>query len=293
MPFSLFVQNVLNGAGLGLLYSLVAIGYTIVYGILRLINFAHGDIFMMAMFFVYYGAFLTPIPWGICAVLAIGLTILLGATVERVGYRPLRGAPRVSGLCAAIGMSFFLENFAIVVFGGRPKPFLYPDALGKVVIIAGIHVKMIIFITPIVCVVALLGLNYLVHRTKMGLAMRAASRDFDTARVMGVDINKTVSFTFSLGSGLAAIGAILWAVRYPQIHPFIGVFPGWKAFTAAVIGGIGSINGAIVGGFLIGFFTIMLVAFFPSLSGYKDVFVFVILIVTLLLKPTGLFGELE
>jgi len=123
--------------------------------------------------------------------------------------------------------------------------------------------------------------------------MRAASRDFDTARVMGVDINKTVSFTFGIGSGLAAIGAILWAARYPQIHPFIGVFPGWKAFTAAVIGGIGSINGAIAGGFLIGFFTIMLVAFFPSLSGYKDVFVFVILIVTLLLKPTGLFGELE
>jgi len=280
-----------NGAALGFVFALVAIGYTLVYGVVKLVNFAHGDIFMMATFFVFYGITLFSLPWWLAFVIAIFLTILLGMGVEKVAYRPLRNAPRISSLCSAIGMSFLLENFAVVVFGGRQKPFYQPEVLIKTITIANVRIQLVSIVTVVVSIGALLFLNYLVYKTKMGLAMRALAHDFDTAKLMGINVDRTISFTFAVGSGLAAISAIFWALRYPQIWPFMGVFPGWRAFTAAIIGGIGSIKGAMIGGFSIGLLTILMVAFMPNMAGYKDAFIFVALVLILLFKPTGLFGE--
>ncbi|RKX37800.1 MAG: branched-chain amino acid ABC transporter permease [Thermotogae bacterium] len=291
MTWTLFLQHLVNGAALGFVFALVAIGYTLVYGVVKLVNFAHGDIFMMATFFVFYGITLFSLPWWLAFVIAIFLTILLGMGVEKVAYRPLRNAPRISSLCSAIGMSFLLENFAVVVFGGRQKPFYQPEVLIKTITIANVRIQLVSIVTVVVSIGALLFLNYLVYKTKMGLAMRALAHDFDTAKLMGINVDRTISFTFAVGSGLAAISAIFWALRYPQIWPFMGVFPGWRAFTAAIIGGIGSIKGAMIGGFSIGLLTILMVAFMPNMAGYKDAFIFVALVLILLFKPTGLFGE--
>lgn len=291
MSLTLLFQNLTNGVALGFMFALVAIGYTMVYGVIKLVNFAHGDIFMMATFFVYYGITLFSLPWWLACGGGIGLTILLGILVERFAYRPLRNAPRISSLCSAIGMSFLLENFAVVVFGGRQKSFFRPEFFSKAFTIGGVRVLSVTLMTIAVSLLALIFLNYLIYKTKMGLGMRALSRDMETARLMGININRIISLTFAAGSGLAAVGAIFWALRYPQIWPFMGVFPGWRAFTAAIIGGIGSIKGAMAGGFAIGLITIMFVAFFPTLAGLKDTFIFIILVLVLLFKPAGIFGE--
>jgi branched-chain amino acid transport system permease protein len=291
MTFNAFLQNLSNGISLGFLFALIAIGYSMVYGILNLINFAHGDIFMMATFFAYYAIAFFSLPWGIAFSLAIILTAVLGVLVDRFAYRPLRNSPRISCLCSAIGMSFLLQNFAIVVFGGRPKAFFRPEVFTKVFTVSGVRIHIVSIVTPIIAILALLVLTYIIYRTKVGLAMRAISRDFDTANLMGININKTIAFTFAIGSGLAATAAILWALRYPQIYPYMGIFPGWRAFAAAIMGGIGSIRGATLGGFLVGLLTIMIVAFLPALAGYKDAFIFIGVIIVLLWKPKGLFGE--
>jgi branched-chain amino acid transport system permease protein len=291
MTLTFFLQNLMNGVALGFIFALIAIGYTMVYGVVKLVNFAHGDIFMMATFFVYFSITLFGLPWWLAFIAGIILTIILGVMVERFAYRPLRTAPRISSLCSAIGMSFLLENLAVVVFGGRQKSFYRPDFFSQNVTIAGVRILNVTLVTVVISVLALLVLNYLLYKRKIGLGMRALSRDFDTARLMGINVDRTITFTFAIGSGLAAIGAILWALRYPQIWPFMGVFPGWRAFTAAIIGGIGSIRGAMVGGLLIGVITIMVVALLPSLAGIKDIFIFMILVAVLLFKPDGLFGE--
>ncbi|WP_448377019.1 branched-chain amino acid ABC transporter permease [Fervidobacterium sp.] len=291
MNLTLFMQHLANGVALGFVFGLVAIGYTLVYGVVKLVNFAHGDIFMMAAFFVYYGIVLFSFPWWLSFLFAIFLTALLGISIEKVAYKPLRNAPRISSLCSAIGMSFLLENFAIVVFGGRQKPFYQPPVLNRTLNVWGVRIQLVTIITIVVSIGALFFLSYLVYKTKMGLAMRALAYDFDTARLMGINVDRTITFTFAVGSSLAAISAIFWALRYPQIWPFMGVFPGWRAFTAAIIGGIGSIKGAMVGGFLIGMISILLVAFLPDLAGYRDAFIFIMLVFVLLFKPTGLFGE--
>jgi len=291
MTLTFFMQNLMNGIALGFIFALIAIGYTMVYGVVKLVNFAHGDIFMMATFFVYFSITLFGLPWYLAFMAGIILTIILGVVVERFAYRPLRTAPRISSLCSAIGMSFLLENLAVVVFGGRQKSFYRPDFFSRTFTVAGVRVLTVTLVTIGISLLALLVLNYLLYRRKIGLGMRALSRDFDTARLMGINVDQTITFTFAIGSGLAAIGAILWALRYPQIWPFMGVFPGWRAFTAAIIGGIGSIRGAMVGGLLIGIITIMVVALLPSLAGIKDIFIFMILVAVLLFKPDGLFGE--
>ena len=291
MTFNVLLQNLSNGISLGFLFALIAIGYSMVYGILNLINFAHGDIFMMATFFVYYAIALFSIPWGLAFFVGILLTVLLGISVDRFAYRPLRNSPRISCLCSAIGMSFLLENFAIVVFGGRPKSFFRPEIFTKMYIVFNVRIHSVSIVTPVIAILALLVLTYIIYRTKIGLAMRAISRDFDTANLMGININRTIAFTFAIGSGLAAIGAILWALRYPQIYPYMGIFPGWRAFAAAIMGGIGSIRGATLGGFLVGLLSIMIVVFLPALAGYKDAFIFIGVIIVLLFKPKGLFGE--
>lgn len=291
MTLGLFIQNLANGISLGSLYALIAIGYTMVYGILRLINFAHGDIFMMAAYFSFFGIMLFNIPWYISFTLAIVLTGILGVAVESAAYRPLRDAPKISLLISSIGVSFLLENLAVLIFSGKPKAFPTPNVLTRMVTIGGITIQVLSFIIPVVTFILLLLLLYLINNTKAGMAMRAVSIDHETAKLMSVDVNKIISLTFGLGSMLAAIGGIMWGLKFPQINPIMGVIPGLKCFIAAVIGGIGNVKGAVIGGFILGIGEIMLVALLPGLTGYRDAFAFIMLIVILLLKPTGIMGE--
>lgn len=291
MTLSAFLQNLVNGISLGSLYALIAIGYTMVYGILRLINFAHGDIFMIAMYVAFFGILIFSLPWWLAFLIAIFFTVFFGMMIEKVAYRPLRNSPRISVLISAIGVSFLLENLGLVVFGGRPQSFPRPDIFNQIFHFGDVSIVSLNFAIPVITVILLLGLNFLVNKTTTGMAMRAAAKDFDTARLMAINVDKIVSLTFAIGSGLAAIGGIMWALKYPQIHPLIGIFPGLKCFIAAVVGGIGNITGATVGGFLLGIGEIMLVAFLPALSGYRDAFAFILLIIILLLKPTGIMGE--
>lgn len=293
MTFQLFLQHFVNGISLGSLYALIAIGYTMVYGILRLINFAHGDIFMMAIYFAFYGVGIFSLPWYVSFPAAVLLTALLGLSIDQIAYKPLRNAPRISALISAIGVSFLLENLATVIFGGRPKGFnqVTPPIFTKMVNIGGILVQTSMLMIPLITVALLIALSYLIYRTKHGMAMRAVSKDFETARLMAINVNSIVALTFTIGSVLAAVGGILWALRYPAVYPLMGLIPGLKAFVAAVLGGIGSIPGAMIGGFLLGLMEILLVAFFPELSGYRDAFAFVILLFILLVKPTGIIGE--
>jgi branched-chain amino acid transport system permease protein len=287
----LFLQHLANGISLGSLYALIAIGYTMVYGILRLINFAHGDVFMIGAYLAFYGILIFTLPWWLAFALAIILTAFLGILIDRGAYRPLRNAPRISALISAIGVSFFLENFAIVVFSGRPKAFYRPALFARIFVIRDVNILSVTFFIPAIALIALGILTYIIYRTRPGLGMRAVSHDMETARLMGVNVDRTIALTFALGSGLAAIGGIMWGLRYPQIQPLMGIIPGLKAFIAAILGGIGSVPGAMIGGFALGLAEIMLVALAPALAGYRDAFAFLILIVVLLLKPTGILGR--
>ena len=291
MDLTLFIQQLLNGLTLGSLYGLIAIGYTMVYGVLRLINFAHGDVMMMSTYFAFFGYGMFRLPWWLAVVVAIPLTAGLGILIDRGAYRPLRNAPRISALITAIGVSFFLENLGLVVFGGRPKGFARPEVFGQVFDVGGVRVLGLAIYVPSITVI-LLGITiYIVYRAKVGMAMRAVSRDIETVRLMGVDVNRVISSTFALGSALAACGGIMWAMKYPQINPLMGIIPGLKAFVAAVLGGIGNVYGAALGGLILGMTEILLVAFMPQLAGYRDAFAFIILIIILLFRPTGIMGE--
>ncbi len=251
MSLDMFFQHFFNALTLGSLYGLIAIGYTMVYGILRLINFAHGDILMLGAYFVFYGTTTFFLPWGVAVVVAILAASAVGILVDRIAYRPLRDAPRISALISAIAVSFFIESLSVVVFSGLPRPVYQPEWLMTPINFGQLKLLPITLVVPVVI----------------------------------------IALAFGLGSALAAASGIMWALRYPQINPYMGIFPGFKAFIAAVLGGIGSIQGAMIGGLLLGFIEIMTVAFMPSLSGYRDAFAFVVLVLVLLVRPTGLFGQ--
>ena len=291
MDFQTFMQQFVNALSLGSLYALIAIGYTMVYGILRLINFAHGDVFMIGGYLAFYAVTTFMMPWWIAIIVAIGLTTIFGVGLERVAYRPLRDSPRISILISAIGASFLIENLAIVLFDARPKAFPVPDFFASTFVLGDVHVSTVSVVIPIVTAIILGLLLWVVYRTKTGMAMRAVSTDIDAARLMAIDVNRIVAFTFAVGSALAAIGGIMWALKYPRLEPLMGIMPGLKCFIAAVIGGIGSISGAVLGGLLLGLIELMTIAFLPELTGYKDAFAFILLIVVLLVKPTGLLGS--
>jgi len=287
----LFFQQLINGLSLGSLYALIAIGYTMVYGILRLINFAHGDLLMVAAYTAIYGILIFSLPWFLSFPLAIIATGAVGILLDRAAYRPLRQAPRISLLISAIGASFLMENLALVLIGGVPKPFPRPDIFSYVIEAWGLHILALTIYSPLVTLLLVMGLLYVVFKTKAGKAMRAASRDFEATRLMGINLDRIIALTFLLGSSLAAASGIMWAMKYPQINPFMGVLPGLKAFIAAVMGGIGSIVGAVLGGFLLGLCEILIVALLPDLAEYRDAFAFLLLIVVLLFRPTGIMGE--
>jgi branched-chain amino acid transport system permease protein len=291
LDVTIILQQFINALSLGSLYGLIAIGYTMVYGILRLINFAHGDIMMMGCFFAFYGIFMFTLPWWASFVIAIILTAVLGIMIDRGAYRPVRNAPRISALITAIGVSFLLENVGLVVFGGRPKGFPRPEFLSAIHELWGVRFLGLLIWTPLVTVLLLAFILFVVYRTRVGRAMRCISFDMETTRLMGVDVNRIVAITFAIGSAVAAAGGILWAMKYPQINPLMGIIPGLKAFVAAVLGGIGNVTGAMAGGLLLGFAEIFLVAINPDLAGYRDAIAFAILILILLFRPSGLMGE--
>jgi branched-chain amino acid transport system permease protein len=289
----MFLQNLFNGISLGSLYALIAIGYTMVYGILRLINFAHGDVVMLGAYAAFYLVALFVLPWWLAFPLAILVTTLMGIGIERVAYKPLREVPRINLFVSAVAVSFLLENLGIVIFGGRPKAFERPAFMDNTFNLAG---AAVVSYTPIIIATALLlfaGLLFIIYRTRIGLAMRALSRDIEATGLMGVNTDRVILVAFAIGSALAAAGGILMAIKFPQINPLMGVMPGLKAFIAAVLGGIGNVTGAMIGGFLLGISEILIVAFLPDLAGYRDAFAYTILILLLLFRPTGLMGEAQ
>ncbi|MCD5413681.1 MAG: branched-chain amino acid ABC transporter permease [Clostridiales bacterium] len=291
MSFTTFMQHLVNSISLGSLYALIAVGYTMVYGILRLINFAHGEVFMFGAYMAFFAMTSFGMPWYVAFIIAILLTCIFGMLLEKAAYRPLRDAPRISIMISAIAASFLIANLGIVVFGGIPVTFPRPDIFNIRIVIGGVSIISKALFIPVITAVVLMILLYIVNHTKTGTAMRAVSKDYEVARLMGIDVNRIITFTFAIGSSLAAVGGIMWALRFPALIPFMGIMPGLKCFIAAVIGGIGNIKGAVLGGLLLGFGEIMIVAFLPELSGYRDAFAFIFLIVILLFKPAGLLGK--
>jgi len=285
------MQQIVFGLTLGCLYGLLAIGYTMVYGVLRLINFAHGDLLMVSAYIALFGIIMFHLPWPVAFGLSVLLTGLLGIMIDRGAYKPLRKSPRISALITAIGVSFLLENLGLVIVGGRPKSFPKPELFEGTLRVGELIIPIlslwILGVTGLLLILVLL----VVYRSRVGMAMRALSRDVETVRLMGIDADRVISFTFVLGSTLAAVGGILWCMKYPALEPFMGVFPGLKAFVAAVLGGIGNVAGAALGGLLLGLAEILIVAAKPEWSGYRDAIAFAILIIILLTRPTGIMGE--
>jgi len=290
MNFLEFMQQMVNGFSLGSMYALIAIGYTMVYGVLRLINFAHGDIMMVGAFLGYFGIAVLGLPFVAAVLLAVIGSALLGMLTDKVAYKPLRSAPKISLLITAIGISFFLENAFNVLFGGTPRPFPVPEYMESIINVAGLTFSVASLLVPIVTLVLLAIILWVLYKTKYGMAIRALAFDVNTVNLMGIDANKIIMLVFGMGSALAAVGGIFWAVNYPSVEPMMGVLIGLKAFAAAVVGGIGSVGGAVIGGFIIGFTEVVVVAFLPEYGGYKDAFAFVLLILVLLFKPTGILG---
>jgi branched-chain amino acid transport system permease protein len=298
----IFLQNLLNGIAAGSIYALIALGYTMVYGILKLINFAHGDVFMLGSFVGYYagrwaaahvnGQANAPTLFVAAGIMLLAMIVCgtFGYLNERIAYRPLRNAPRIASLITAIGVSFFLEYGGQFVFGPDPK--FFPTLVPKHVIhLGGIVTTNYQMIVLGVALFFMALLQYIIYGTKFGRAMRAVSFEFETASLMGIPTDRIISMTFVIGSVLAAVAGILYGLSYPKIDPLMGIMPGLKAFVAAVLGGIGNVPGAVVGGLIIG----VVEAFVggSSFSNYRDAIAFVILIAILLFRPSGLFGKYE
>ncbi len=281
-------MQILNGLQLGSIYALVALGYTMVYGIILLLNFAHGDIIMVGGYLSWIVMSRLGLSPAIAVLLSVAGCVLLGVLIDKIAYAPLREAPRLSILITAIGVSYFLENGAQLVFGADAKVVPSFGNFGTVSL-GGAKLSGTALIIVAVTIVSTVALTLLVQKTKFGKAMRAVSEDMGAARLMGINVDNTISFTFAVGSALAGIGAVLYCMAYPQVSPTMGIMLGTKAFVAAVLGGIGSIPGAVIGGFVVGFAEVGASAL--GLSVWQDAVVFLLLIIVLVVRPTGLLGR--
>ena len=283
----LFVSQFINALQLGSIYALIALGYSMVYGIIKLLNFAHGDVIMVGGYIAIFTLAAGFHPASMIILVVLGCTAL-AVLMEKLAYTPLRNAPRISVLITAIGISLLLQNLAQFFIGARPRPVHIPFPVGSLNI-GEVSLAYPMLITIGVAVLSMLALNYTVKRTKLGKAMRAVSEDTEAAQLMGINVNSVITFTFAVGAALAGIGAILYFVRFPVVTPTVGAMLGLKAFIAAVLGGIGSIPGAMLGGFAIGFLEVIVNS--VGLSRWADGAVFLVLIIILLVRPAGLVGK--
>ncbi len=284
------LNNLINGISLGSVYAIIALGYTMVYGIAKMLNFAHGDIIMVGAYVCFFATGLFGLPPLVGVLLAMLLCTLLGVVIERLAYKPLRSAPSLAVLITAIGVSYLLQNSALLLWKSDPKIFTSVVGTGSVKLFDGrLTITHTALVTVAVCIVIMAALTWFTSFTKTGKAMRAVSEDKDAALLMGINVNTTISVTFAIGSALAAVAGVLLCSAYPSLMPTTGSLPGIKAFTAAVFGGIGSIPGAMLGGLLLGIIEIFAKAYIST--QLSDAIVFGVLIVVLLVKPTGLLGK--
>ena len=284
-----FLSFLISGISLGSIYAIIALGYTMVYGIAKMLNFAHGDVIMVGAYICFYATARFELPAIVGVILAIIVCTVLGIVIERLAYKPLRAAPILAVLITAIGVSYFLQNAALLLWSSNPKVFTSVIPKGNISLFGGqLTIPYVTLVTIVVCIIIMIALVWFTSKTKMGKAMRACSEDKGAAQLMGINVNGTISLTFAIGSGLAAIAGVLLCSAYPTLVPTTGSMPGIKAFTAAVFGGIGSIPGALLGGVLLGIIEIFAKAFNTNIS---DAVVFLVLIVVLLVKPTGLLGK--
>ena len=280
-------QQGLNALQLGSIYALIALGYTMVYGILTMINFAHGDLFMIGAFFCFLIAVYLKLSFIPTLLLSMFGVACLGVVIERLAYKPLRNAPRVSAIITALGVGLFLENFTLAL---NPYPQHIPELIKNTTWRLGsLSISSLQIIVIALSLVLMLLLDFIVQRTKVGMAMRAISWDKSVVPLMGVPVNKIISFTFAIGTGLGGAAGMMYGLAYPVIDPYMGIMVGWKAFISAVVGGIGNIRGAMIGGFVLGTVEIMVAAFFPST--YRDFVAFTLLLILLILRPYGILGK--
>ena len=285
-----FLMNLINGISLGSVYAIIALGYTMVYGIAKMLNFAHGDVIMVGCYIVFVAMTSFSLPVPVAILLAILLCTALGMTIEKIAYKPLRRATSLAVLITAIGVSYFLQNCALLIFGADTKSFTSVVNLPPLELMGGsLKISATTIVTVITCVLIMLALTMFIKKTRSGQAMLAVSEDKDAAQLMGVNVNATISLTFAIGSGLAAVAGVLFVSAYPTLTPYTGSMPGIKAFTAAVFGGIGSIPGAFLGGILLGVIEILGRAYISS--QLSDAIVFAVLILVLLIKPSGILGR--
>lgn len=284
------LSNLINGISLGSVYAIIALGYTMVYGIAKMLNFAHGDVIMVGAYVCFCSMSYLKLPPVVGVVLAVVVCTLLGIVIERLAYKPLRSAPSLAVLITAIGVSYFLQNAALLIWKSDPKVFTSVINLPSLELAGGkLIISSVAIVTVLACIVIMIALTLFTGKTKMGKAMRAVSEDKGAAQLMGINVNSTISLTFAIGSGLAAIAGVLLCSAYPTLMPTTGSMPGIKAFTAAVLGGIGSIPGAMLGGILLGVIEIFAKAYIST--QLSDAIVFAVLIVVLLIKPAGLLGK--
>ena len=284
------LSNVINGISLGSVYAIIALGYTMVYGIAKMLNFAHGDVIMVGAYICFCAMSYLTLPPVAGVLLAILVCTLLGMLIERLAYKPLRSAPSLAVLITAIGVSYFLQNAALLIWKSDPKVFTSVVDLPSLRLFGGqLIISSVTLVTVLACIVIMIALTLFTGKTKMGKAMRAVSEDKGAAQLMGINVNSTISLTFAIGSGLAAVAGVLLCSAYPTLMPTTGSMPGIKAFTAAVFGGIGSIPGAMLGGILLGVIEIFSKAYIST--QLSDAIVFAVLIIVLIIKPTGLLGK--
>ena len=284
-----FLSNVINGISLGSIYAIIALGYTMVYGIAKMLNFAHGDVIMVGAYVCFFMTSRYDMPAVVGILLSMFVCTVLGIVIERLAYKPLRQATSLAVLITAIGMSYFLQNAAQLLWTSNPKVFKSVVGDGGIQLTEGLYVSHVTLVTIAVCVVIMIALTIFTGKTKMGKAMRACSEDKAAAQLMGIDVNFTISMTFAIGSALAAVAGVLMCSAYPTLMPTTGALPGIKAFTAAVFGGIGSIPGAFIGGILLGLIETFTKAYITT--NLSDAVVFAVLIIVLLVKPAGLLGK--
>ncbi|MBZ7939628.1 MULTISPECIES: branched-chain amino acid ABC transporter permease [Campylobacter] len=304
MDSILFFQQIVNGLSLGSMYALIAVGYTMVYGVLRLINFAHGDIMMVGAYIALLlinclSPFINTTLLDNQYILAIFIVALIasmmfsslvGVIIDKIAYKPLRKAPRISLLITAIGISFFLQNLFNMIFTSTEQQFPVPPIFEKMITLGKVSMTLGSLLVPLVTLLVMFIVLILLYKSKYGIAIRALAFDIQTVNLMGINANRIIAIVFALGSALAALAGIFWSSNYYSVYPTMGTLVGLKAFAAAVLGGIGSVVGAVLGGLIIGLTEVMVVAFFPDLSGFKDAFAFIFLVFILLFRPTGILG---